>query len=110
MPYLKSVVDLGLPDFINHLIPIVETSLETRSPTISAIATVTTGTISPGVIWAGKYFQVGFEAMIPVNRQSGTRCRRPRTIALLSRRHLPDHDRPAADRRHAGRPPRRLRV
>jgi hypothetical protein len=28
MPYLKSaVVDLGLPDFFNHLIPLVEASL-----------------------------------------------------------------------------------
>ena len=34
--------------------------------------TVTTGTINPGVIWVGKYYQVGVEAMIPVNRQSGT--------------------------------------
>ena len=30
MPYLKSaVVDLGLPDFFNHLIPLVEASLQT---------------------------------------------------------------------------------
>src|SRR5271169_2375742 len=30
LPYLKSaVVDLGLPDFVNHLIPLVETSLQT---------------------------------------------------------------------------------
>ena len=30
MPYLKSnVVDLGLPDFINHLIPIVEARFQT---------------------------------------------------------------------------------
>ena len=30
MPYLKSaVMDLGLPDFINHLIPLVEASLQT---------------------------------------------------------------------------------
>ena len=33
---------------------------------------MTTGTINPGVIWVGKYYQVGVEAMIPVNRQSGT--------------------------------------
>jgi hypothetical protein len=32
MPYLKSaVVDLGLPDFVNHLIPIVEVSLDRKS-------------------------------------------------------------------------------
>ena len=30
LPYLKSaVVDLGLPDFVNHLIPLVEASLQT---------------------------------------------------------------------------------
>jgi hypothetical protein len=32
---------------------------------------VTTGTIQPGVIWVGNYFQVGVEAIIPVNAQSG---------------------------------------
>jgi hypothetical protein len=37
MPYLKSsVVDLGLPDFVNHLIPIVEPSSPRGLPTISA--------------------------------------------------------------------------
>jgi hypothetical protein len=39
MPYLKTEVkDLGLPDLINHLIPIVEASLQPRSRTISATA------------------------------------------------------------------------
>ena len=33
---------------------------------------VTTGTINPGLIWVGSYFQVGVEAIIPVNRDSGT--------------------------------------
>ncbi len=32
----------------------------------------TTGTVTPGVIWIGKYFQVGLEAIIPINRASGT--------------------------------------
>ena len=32
----------------------------------------TTGTVSPGVIWVGNYFQVGAEALIPANRASGT--------------------------------------
>ena len=73
MPYLKSsVVDLGLPEFFNHLIPIVEASLSTPVSNTFTSGTVTTGTINPGVIWVGKYFQVGVEAMIPVNRQSGT--------------------------------------
>jgi len=73
MPYLKSaVVDLGLPDFINQLIPIVEASMQTPVSNTLASGTVTTGTINPGVIWVGKYYQVGVEAIIPVNRQSGT--------------------------------------
>ena len=33
---------------------------------------VTTGFITPGVIWVGSYFQVGVEAILPVNNQSGS--------------------------------------
>ena len=73
MPYLKSeIVDLGLPDFINHLIPIVEASLTTPVANNFGNPYTTTGTVNPGVIWVGSYFQVGLEAMIPINRQSGT--------------------------------------
>jgi hypothetical protein len=31
----------------------------------------TVGTIQPGIIWSGTYFQIGAEAIIPVNKQSG---------------------------------------
>ncbi|MGN8612580.1 UNVERIFIED_CONTAM: hypothetical protein LJA04_09260, partial [Campylobacter jejuni] len=31
----------------------------------------TTGTVNPGVIWAGKYFQIGLEAIVPVNERTG---------------------------------------
>ena len=73
MPYLKSaVVDLGLPDFINRLIPIVEFSMQTPVSNTLTSGTVTTGTISPGFIYVGNTFQVAVEALIPVNRQSGT--------------------------------------
>ena len=72
MPYLKSaVVDLGLPDFIDHLIPLVEATLETPVANTFTSGTLTTGTINPGVIWVGNTFQVGIEALIPINRQSG---------------------------------------
>lgn len=74
MPYLKSAVtDLGLPDFVNHLIPIVEASMQTPVSNTITSGTVTTGTINPGIIYAGNTFQIAIEAMIPVNRQSGTR-------------------------------------
>ena len=73
LPYLKSsVTDLGLPDFFNHLIPLVEASLQTPVGNTATSGTLTTGTINPGVIWVGDKFQVGIEAMIPVNRQSGS--------------------------------------
>ncbi|MBV8701153.1 MAG: hypothetical protein JO052_25380 [Bradyrhizobium sp.] len=73
MPYLKSsVVDLGLPDFIDHLIPLVEANLQTPVSNTLTSGTLTTGTINPGVIWVGNTFQFGVEALIPINRQSGS--------------------------------------
>ena len=73
MPYLKSaVIDLGLPDFINHLIPLVEANLQTPVANTLTSGTLTTGTINPGVIWVGNKFQFGIEALIPINRQSGS--------------------------------------
>jgi hypothetical protein len=73
MPYLKSsVVDLGLPDFINRLVPIVEGSFQTPVSNTGSAGAVTTGTINPGVIWVGNYFQVALEAIVPINRASGT--------------------------------------
>ena len=73
MPYLKSEVkDLQLPDFINHLIFITEAQLSTPIANNLGNSYETTGTINPGVIWVGSYFQVGIEAVIPINRDSGT--------------------------------------
>jgi hypothetical protein len=73
MPYLKSaVVDLGLPDLVNHLIPLVEASLQTPVSNTLTSGTVTTGTVNPGVLYVGNTYQVGVEAVIPINRQSGT--------------------------------------
>jgi hypothetical protein len=73
MPYLKSaVVDLGLPDFVNRLIPLVEATFQTPVANTLTSGTLTTGTISPGFIWVGNTFQIGVEALIPINRQSGT--------------------------------------
>jgi hypothetical protein len=71
MPYLKSnVMDLQLPEYVNHLIPIVEWQLQTQMANFNGEAR-TTGTINPGIIWVGNYFQVGAEAIIPINRASG---------------------------------------
>ncbi len=73
LPYLNaSVVDLGLPDFVNRLIPIVEVALQTPVANTLTSGTLTTGTVNPGVLWVGDTYQVGLEAMIPINRASGT--------------------------------------
>ena len=83
MPYLKSEIhDYELPDFINHLIPIVEAQLQTPVANNFGNSSVTTGTINPGVIWVGSYFQVGFEAQVPVNRASGS------SVGFLGQLHL----------------------
>jgi hypothetical protein len=83
MPYLKSaLVDLGLPDFINHLIPLVEAILQTPVANTLTSGTMTTGTINPGVIWVGNTFQVAIEALIPINRQSGT------NVGVIAQLHL----------------------
>jgi hypothetical protein len=73
LPYLKSnVIDLGLPDFINHLIPLVEAQFSAPVENNFGNQFVITGTVNPGVIWVGSYYQVGLEAIIPINRSSGT--------------------------------------
>ena len=69
--YLQSQVqDMHLPAPIDRLIPLLEFALE--SPLDRGEQGQTTGTINPGVIWAGKYFQVGVEAIIPINERTGT--------------------------------------
>lgn len=83
MPYLKSEVkDLQLPDFINHLIFITEAQFFTPAANNIGNSFETTGTINPGAIWVGSYFQVGLEAMIPINRASGT------GVGVLAQLHL----------------------
>lgn len=70
LPYLAAhVKDYGLPDFVNHLTPLVEASFET--PVANSGNHRTTGTINPGVIWSGRRFQVSAEVTLPINAQSG---------------------------------------
>jgi hypothetical protein len=70
MIYLEEQVkDIGLRAPFERLIPLVEFAFET--PLNRGESGQTTGTVNPGVIWSGKYFQVGAEAMIPVNSRTG---------------------------------------
>ena len=66
--YLQNNVrDQGFSNFVAHLTPVVEFSMS--SPTRSGFGG-TTGTINPGLIWAGQYIQLAAEAVVPVNRAS----------------------------------------
>ena len=65
----EQVKDIGLRVPFDHLIPLVELAFET--PFDRGQRGQTTGTINPGIIWSGKYFQVGAEAVIPINSRTG---------------------------------------
>jgi hypothetical protein len=66
--YLQSFVkDVGLGEPFNRLIPLVEVSMQKPLDGSGP----TTGTINPGVLWAGRYMQFGLEAIIPMNKATG---------------------------------------
>ncbi|HEY2970724.1 MAG TPA: hypothetical protein VGK75_20395 [Casimicrobiaceae bacterium] len=69
LPYLQSFVqDVGLREPFNRMIPVVEFAMSTA---LDRGASGTTGTVNPGIIWAGQYVQLAVEAVIPVNSRSG---------------------------------------
>ena len=70
LPYLQSQVkDAGLPAPFKNIIPLVEFSFDTPE---NRDGGKTTGTINPGILYETKYFQVGAEAIIPVNSTTGS--------------------------------------
>jgi hypothetical protein len=70
LEYLQHhVKDIGLKPPFDRLIPLVEVSLST--PVNRGLSRNTTGTVQPGIIWAGQYYQIGAEAILPVNALSG---------------------------------------
>ncbi len=70
IPYLQSFVkDVGLPAPFDRMFPVVELSFQT--PLNRGQGGQTTGTVNPGILWAGQYFQLGVEAMIPINSRTG---------------------------------------
>jgi hypothetical protein len=71
LPYLQSFVqDVGLGEPFSRMIPVVEFAMSTA---LDRGASGTTGTVNPGIIWAGRYTQLAVEAVIPVNARSGNR-------------------------------------
>jgi len=63
------VKDMGLSAPFDRMIPLIEVAVS--SPINRGLAGQTTGTVQPGIIWAGQYFQIGAEAIIPINSRTG---------------------------------------
>jgi hypothetical protein len=71
LPYLQShVKDVGLPKPLRDMIPLVEFPFSTGEN--RGERGRTTGSINPGLLWETKWAQFGVEAIIPVNKASGT--------------------------------------
>lgn len=71
LPYLESQVrDVGLHGFFGNLVPIVE--LDWSSPASSPSAQGTTWVAAPGVIYLAGPWEFGLEALVPLNKTSGT--------------------------------------
>jgi hypothetical protein len=70
VPYLQSFVrDVGLGAPFNRLFPLVEFHFSTNVSKPSRGQT--TAFANPGIIWAGRYVELGLEAQVPLNNVSG---------------------------------------
>ena len=68
--YLQSFVkDIGLGAPFNRMIMVTEFPMQTNLSRDGK--GLTTGTVNPGVVWAGKFMEFGIAAQIPINSQSG---------------------------------------
>lgn len=79
--YLQSFVkDVGLGAPFNRMIIVTEFPMQTC---MSAYCNgQTTGTVNPGIVWAGKYMELGVAAQIPINSRSGN------SVGVLALFHL----------------------
>jgi hypothetical protein len=70
LEYLQHhVLDVGIRPPFDHLIPVVEIAMTT--PLNRGQGSQTTGTVQPGLIWSGQYYQIGAELIVPINGLSG---------------------------------------
>ncbi len=69
--YLQSFVkDIGLGDPFKRMIIVTEFPMETCMN--ADCKGQTTGTVNPGIVWAGKLMEFGIAAQIPINSRSGS--------------------------------------
>lgn len=71
IPYLQSQVkDVGLRGVLRDLIPLVEFTWSAPASSPSSVGT--TWTAAPGVIYLADWGEIGAEALIPLNKATGT--------------------------------------
>jgi len=71
IPYLQTQIkDYGLPEPLAHLIPVAE--FDWTSPTTNNGNAPTTWVVAPGVIYLRTWYQIGVEALIPLNKAAGS--------------------------------------
>lgn len=71
IPYMQQhVKDIGLPEPFKNMIPLVEFSFSTDEN--RDFGGITSGSINPGVLWEATYFQIGAEALLPINAEKGS--------------------------------------
>ncbi len=69
LEYLQHHVrDIGLGAPFDRLVPLVEI---TSATPLNRGGNATVGVIAPGLIWAGQYYQIGVEAIIPYGEGQG---------------------------------------
>lgn len=84
LQYLQSyVMDVGLPAPFNRMIPLVEFAMDSAVQGPGKTA----GSINPGVIWFGRYIQLGAEAVIPVNGNALDEAPQPH-VGFIAQIHL----------------------
>ncbi|ACK49442.1 conserved hypothetical protein [Methylocella silvestris BL2] len=75
LPYMNANVSAISNEFLRRLIPLVEVAFSTPvanlGPVDAGNSHTTTGLVNPGVIYVGDGFQLGVEAQLPINSQSG---------------------------------------
>ncbi|HET6421708.1 MAG TPA: hypothetical protein VFG19_16245 [Geobacteraceae bacterium] len=79
--YLQSYVkDVGLGAPFNRMILVTEFPMQTCMN--ADCNGQTTGTVNPGIVWAGKFMELGVAAQIPINSRSGN------NVGILALFHL----------------------